>query len=138
MLLHGKLPPHFWGHAILHATTLLRLRPSLLNSQTTLEVVSGTTPSIAHLKVFGCKVWVPISEPKQKTISSHRIHATYLGFDSPSVIRYKLPKKEEVYKARHHNCKVIKYKFPEGLSKNEPVNFKDIKTLIKNHDLRTT
>lgn len=41
MLLHGKLPAQFWGHAVLHATRLLRLRPTLLNSQSPLEAISG-------------------------------------------------------------------------------------------------
>lgn len=137
MLLHGKLPPQFWKHAVLHTVTLLRLCPTLLNSQSSLEVLSGAPPSVAHIRTFGCEVWVPISEPKQKTISSHRIKTTYLGFDLPSIVRHKIPRKEEIYKARFQNCKSIEHKFSEGINKHEPVNFKEVETLTKNPDRRT-
>ena len=49
LLLHANLPASMWGHAILHAATLLRLRPTLLNTQTSLELVSGRVPNIHHL-----------------------------------------------------------------------------------------
>ena len=45
-------------------------------------------PNISHLRTFGCRVWVPMSEPKLKTIGTHRIEGIYVGFDSLSVIRY--------------------------------------------------
>ena len=38
LLLHANLPSNLWGHAVLHATTLLRLRPTLLNVQTPYEL----------------------------------------------------------------------------------------------------
>ena len=34
LLLHANLPSNLWGHAVLHATSLLKLRPTLLNTQT--------------------------------------------------------------------------------------------------------
>jgi hypothetical protein len=34
LLLHANLPSNMWGHVVLHATSLLRLRPTLLNTQT--------------------------------------------------------------------------------------------------------
>ena len=87
LLIHAKLPSSLWGHAVLYATALLRLRPTLLHTQTPLEIVSGKLPNVSHLQTFGCRVWVPVSEPKLKTIGTHRIESIYVGFDSPSVIR---------------------------------------------------
>ena len=49
---------------------------------------------------YGCQVWVPIPELKQKTIGSHRTEAIYLGYDSPSIIRYMDPKTGAILKAR--------------------------------------
>ena len=41
LLLHAKLPSNLWGYAVVHAAFLLRLRPTLLNTQTPYELLSG-------------------------------------------------------------------------------------------------
>ena len=73
MLIHAKLPSSLWGHAVLHAATLFRLRPTLLHTQTPLELVSGKMPNVSYLRTFGCRVWVPVSEPQLKTIGIHHL-----------------------------------------------------------------
>ena len=45
LLLHAKLLATLWGHAILHATALLRLCPTLLNPITSQELLIGRTPT---------------------------------------------------------------------------------------------
>ena len=59
---------HFVG---LHAVALLRLRPTLFNQQTSLELIARRPPNITHLRVFGYLVWVPVPEPQRKTIEHH-------------------------------------------------------------------
>ena len=54
LLLQAQLPTSMWGHDVLHATTLLKLRPTLLNVQTPVELQSGRTPDVSHIRVFGC------------------------------------------------------------------------------------
>ena len=139
LLIHAQLEPSLWGHAVLHAAVLLRLRPTLLLTQSPLELASGRTPHIAHLRVFGCEVWIPVPEPKQKTITPHRQRAIYLGFDSPSVIRYKLIGSDDIYKARFQNCKFIETKFPSSKAKvdHSKLIFKSEETLTLNPDPRT-
>jgi hypothetical protein len=100
LLFHAHLPATLWGHAVLHAAVLLRLRPTLLQTQTPLELALGNPPHIAHLRIFGCEVWVPVPEPQQKVVTPHRIRAVYLGYDSPSIIRYKYPNKDDIHRAR--------------------------------------
>ena len=80
-----------------------------------------------------------MSDPKQKTLAPHRIRAIYLGYDSPSIIRYKLPKSDDIYKARFQNCKFIETKFPgtPNLATSKALNFKDLETLTLNPDPRT-
>ena len=39
LLIHAKLPSSLWGHAVLHVAAFLRLRPTLLHTQTPLELV---------------------------------------------------------------------------------------------------
>ena len=143
LLFHAQLPATFWGHAVLHAAVLLRLRPTLLQTQTPLELASGRVPQIAHLRTFGCEVWVPVPDPKQKTMEPHRLKGIYLGFDSPSIIRYKLTDHDDVYRARFQNCKFIETNFPAATdsphSKNEKtqLNFRAPKTFTMNPDPRT-
>ena len=91
LLLHAKLPATLWGHAILHAAALLRLRPTLLNPITSQQLLTGRTPNVSHLRTFGCRVWVPRPEPLRRTISAHREEGVYMGFDSPSILRYFVP-----------------------------------------------
>ena len=65
LLMKSKLPPSAWGHAILHAATLIRLRPSANHEQSPLQLVFGKEPNISHLKIFGCSVYVPIAPPQR-------------------------------------------------------------------------
>ena len=138
LLLHAGLPTSMWGHAVLHAATLLRLRPTLLNTQTSLEIVSGRVPNISHLRVFGCQVWVPAPEPQLRTISAHRIEGIYIGFDSPSIIRYLTPTSDVLHKARFANCRFLEEVFPLIPSaKTSPLDFCATQSFTMNPDPRT-
>ena len=139
LLIQANLPSYFWGHAVLHAATLLRYRPTLLNDFSPLELLSGQKPDISHFRVFGCQVWVPTVEPKRITISHHRVEGIYVGFDSPSVIRYLTPETGVLHKARFQNCKFDETVFPSvTVSKpNTPLEFWAPETLTMNPDPRT-
>lgn len=112
LLLHAKLPSSMWGHAVIHAAALLRLRPTMLNSHSSFELLSGRVPNVSHLRIFGCQVWVPVAEPQKKTISSHRQEGIYVGFDSPSIIRYVSPTTGTLLRAQFKNCKFVEHVFP--------------------------
>jgi hypothetical protein len=77
----------------------------LLNDFSPLELLSGQKPDVSHFRVFGCQVWIPTVEPKRTTINSHRIEGVYVGFDSPSIIRYLNPATGIMHKARFQNSK---------------------------------
>lgn len=49
LLMNSKLPSSAWGHAILQAATLIRLRPSANNEHSPMQLVSGKEPNISHL-----------------------------------------------------------------------------------------
>ena len=98
------------GHAVLHAASLLKLRPTLLNTQTPQEILSGRLPDVSHIRVFGCQVWIPLLDPHRHTIGAHRQEGVYVGFDSPSIIRY-LDPTTYLYKARFANCRFIETTF---------------------------
>ena len=72
----------------------------------------------------------------------HRIKGIYLRFDSPSVIRYKLPHKDDILKAQFRNCKFIETSVPGAMSRfqskrSKPLNFKDQETVTLIPDPRT-
>ena len=85
LLLHSRLPSNMWGHAILQA--LLKLRPTLFNIQTPHERLSRKPPNVAHIRTFGCQVWVPLPDPKRHKLGPQRHEGNYVGHDSPSIIR---------------------------------------------------
>jgi hypothetical protein len=59
----SKLPTSVWGHAILHAASLVRIRPSAYHNYSPLQLVYGIPPNIFHLRIFGCAVYVPVAPP---------------------------------------------------------------------------
>ena len=66
LLLNTKLPLLAWGHAIIHAANLIRLRPTTNQDLSLLQLVLGYQPNISHLRVFGCAVYVPLA-PTRRT-----------------------------------------------------------------------
>ena len=48
----------------------------------------GHQPNISHLRVFGCAVYVPIAPMQRTKMGPQRRLGIYVGFDSPSIIRY--------------------------------------------------
>ena len=52
LLLKSKLPLSAWGHAIIHATNLIRLRPTANHDLSPLQLAKGYQPNISHLQVF--------------------------------------------------------------------------------------
>ena len=64
MMASSRIHGRFWGEAIVTACYLRNRSPSrvLTGNKTPEEEWSGWKPSIAHLKVFGCKGFVLIPE----------------------------------------------------------------------------
>ena len=52
LLLIAKLPTSVWGHAILHASKIIRIRLSAYNKQSPQQLVFGQIPDISHFMVF--------------------------------------------------------------------------------------
>ena len=143
LLLHANLPSTMWGHAVLHAATLIRLRPSSMEIASSQELLSGRVPDISHLRVFGCRVWVPVSEPYRHKTNAHRQEGIYVGFDSPSIIRYITPTTGTLLRARFANCRFEEDKFPALTSVTssqgaKPLIFKASETFILNPDPRSS
>ncbi|KAM2817807.1 hypothetical protein COP1_041878 [Malus domestica] len=119
LVIRTKLPIAAWGHAILHAAKLVRLRPVATQPFSAIQLVTGCEPYISHLRVFGCAVYVPISPPLRTKMGPQRRMGIYVGYDSPSIIRYLEPLTGDLFTARFADCHFYETVFPSlGGDKN--------------------
>ncbi|XP_056844750.1 retrovirus-related Pol polyprotein from transposon TNT 1-94 isoform X2 [Raphanus sativus] len=126
LIMRSKLPTSVWGHAILHAEALIRIRPSAYHRYSPLQLAFGREPNISHLKVFGCAVYIPIAPPQRTKMGPQRRLGIYIGYDSPSIIRYLEPQTGDVFTARFADCHFNEKEFPTLGGDNNQVG-KEIK-----------
>ncbi|GJZ07345.1 disease resistance CC-NBS-LRR class family protein [Tanacetum coccineum] len=58
LIMRTKLLVSMWGHAILHAASLIRMRPSANHKYSLMHLASGQEPNISHLRIFGCAIYI--------------------------------------------------------------------------------
>jgi len=112
LIMRAKLPVSIWGHAILHAASLIRIRPSAYHKYSPLQLALGYEPNISHLRVFGCAVYVPIAPPQRTKMGPQRRLGIYVGFDTPTIIKYLEPLTGDLFKARFADCHFNELIFP--------------------------
>ncbi|GJZ86555.1 disease resistance CC-NBS-LRR class family protein [Tanacetum coccineum] len=102
LIMRTKLPVSVWGHAILHAASLLRMRP----------------------------IYVSIAPPQRKKIGPQRRLGINVGYETISIIRYLKPLTGDAFTARCAYCHFNEAIFPplggekknheKGVSWSEP------------------
>ena len=112
LLMRTKLPIYARGHAILHATALVHIQPTANHQQSPFQLVVGQIPNLSHLRVFGCTVQVPIAPPQRTKMGPQRRSGIYIGFDSPSIIKYLEPLTGDVFRARFADFHFDEVNFP--------------------------
>ena len=111
----------------MHATSLIRIRPTSYHEYSPSQLVLGKQPNISHLRVFGCVVHVPIAPPQRTKMGPQRRLGIYVGFDSPSIIRYLKPLTGDVFRAKFANCHFNETIFPPlGGEKSIPKERREI------------
>ncbi|GJR54476.1 retrovirus-related pol polyprotein from transposon TNT 1-94 [Tanacetum coccineum] len=55
LIMRTKLPVFMWGHAILHAASLIRIRPSANHRYSPIQLASGQEPNISHLRICNAR-----------------------------------------------------------------------------------
>ena len=82
MLSDAGLPNTYWGDAILYTTHILNQVPTraLAGDLTPHEAFIGNKPSIAHLRIFGCKAHVHVPDEKCCKLDAKSIECIFLGF----------------------------------------------------------
>ena len=68
--------------------SLVHIRPAAYHKYSTLQLTYGHEPNISHLRIFGCAVYVLIAPPQRTKMGPQRRLGIYVGFDSPSIIKY--------------------------------------------------
>jgi hypothetical protein len=112
LLQNCRLPTSCWGHAVLHAVALTQLRPTAYHESSPLQLVRGKEPSISHLRIFGSSVYVPIPPPQRTSMGPHRKLGIYVGYETPSIIKYSEPMTGDLHTARYADCVFDEDHFP--------------------------
>ena len=127
LLLKTKLPLSAWGHAIIHAANLIRLRSTANHDLSPLQLAKGYQPNISHLRVFGCAVYVPIAPTHRPKLGPQSRLGIYVGFQSASIINYIEPLTGGVFTARFADCHLDENLFlPFGGDKPIPEEWREI------------
>ena len=100
LLMKTKLPTLAWGHAIMHAVDLVHIRPTAYHEYSPFQLVLVKPPNISHIRIFGCAIYVPIAPTHRTKMSPQRRLGIYVGYDSPSIIRYLEPSTGDVFTTR--------------------------------------
>ncbi|GJZ30918.1 disease resistance CC-NBS-LRR class family protein [Tanacetum coccineum] len=112
LIMRTKLHVSMWGHAILHAASLIRIRPSADHKYSPIQLASGQEPNISHLRIFGCVVYVPIAPPQRTKIGPQRRLGIYVRYETSSIIRYVEPLTGDVFTTRFADCHFNEAIFP--------------------------
>ena len=104
----------------MHAATLVHIQPTTYHEYSPSQLVLGKQPNISHLRIFGCAVYVPIAPTQRTKMGPQRRLGFYVGFDSPSIIRYLEPLTDDVFTARFAYCHFNESVYPP-LGREKPI-----------------
>lgn len=84
MLHHANLPLRFWDLAINSACYIGNCLPTQPDIKTPHELMTGSTPVVLHLRVWGCICYVLIqtSDPHRNKLSPTLLKGIFVGFFS--------------------------------------------------------
>lgn len=81
MMFAAKAPLHLWGEAFKCAAYLLNLCPSRRqDGLTPYEVWYGKRPNLAHLRVWGCKVFAKVPDEKRQKLDEKSVEGILVGY----------------------------------------------------------
>ncbi|GAU16044.1 hypothetical protein TSUD_339150 [Trifolium subterraneum] len=85
-MLSGRcVPKRFWPEAVVWATHVLNRSPTLsVKNMTPEEAWSGTKPSVAYFRVFGCLGYAHIPDAHRKKLDPKSIKCVHLGVSEES------------------------------------------------------
>ncbi|KAJ0599135.1 putative RNA-directed DNA polymerase [Helianthus annuus] len=87
MLSYSGLSEGFWGEAMLTACYLLNRVPNKKSKVTPHELFYKKAPNLSHLRVWGCRVVVKLTEPKMRNIGERSIDCIFIGYGKHSLVQ---------------------------------------------------
>jgi len=85
LLTSRQVPKTFWPEAVNWAVHVLNRSPTLaVRNKTPEEAWSGTKPSVAHFRVFGCVSYAHIPDNKRTKLDSKSLKCVLLGVSKES------------------------------------------------------
>ena len=88
----------------MHVVALICIWSTTYHEYFPLQLILGKQPNISYLWTFGCAVYVPIAPTQSTKMGPQRILGIYVGFDSPSIIKYLEPLTNDVFITRFEDC----------------------------------
>ena len=88
----------------MHAAALVRIWPTTYHEYSPSQLVFRKQPNISHLRIFGCAVYITIAPTQRTKMGPQQRLGIYVGFDSPSIIRYLEPLTGDVFTAHFVDC----------------------------------
>ena len=85
MLHYVKLDKQFWAEAAMTAIYIKnRLPSSKRQDKTPFEIVNGIRPSVKHMRVFGCRVFVLTPKEKRSKWDPKAREGIFMGYEEVS------------------------------------------------------
>jgi hypothetical protein len=83
LLFQASLPAYYWAKSLSATTYLLNLLPTkTISTPTPHFALFGTTPSYAHLRVFGCPYYPNTSTTAPHKLAPHSCRCVFLRYSS--------------------------------------------------------
>ncbi|GJS70549.1 retrotransposon protein, putative, ty1-copia subclass [Tanacetum coccineum] len=99
MMSRATLPISFWGYALETAVHILNLVPTKKVSKTPFEIWKGKRPSLRHIKIWGCEVYVRLVA--QDKLEARSKKYLFVGYTKESFgFSFYRPKDNVVFVAR--------------------------------------
>jgi len=81
MMFDTKLPKSFWTFAVNYSQEILNRLPTraLTEKMTPFEALYKRKPSVAHMRIFGCPVYVHVPDAKRGKLDAKAVSGLFVG-----------------------------------------------------------
>jgi len=103
MLKDAKLPKMFWAEAVTAAAYIRdRVGHSSIKGDVPLAIWTGRTPSVQHLKVYGCTAYANLPKQNRRKLDNRAVECILVGYASQTRgYRLWCPEKSDVIITKH-------------------------------------
>jgi hypothetical protein len=100
MLKEKKLPHSFWGEAVSTACYVLNRSPTKKLNKVPEAIWSGHTPSVKHLRVFGCLCYKHVPDQKRKKLDDKSEPMILVGYHTAGSYKLYNPMNQKITTSR--------------------------------------